>query len=173
MATVLIIGTFDTKGPECQYLRERIEAHGCKVLALDSGILGEAEGITPEFTRQMVAVAAGYTIEQLRNAGSRGKAVEGMLKGVRKLAQQLYAEKKIHGLVSLGGMEHLTAKRTTSSDLHSAARSAARVARIGLRTGETLTFTATADAAPGSVRASLHLEASRPTAADVLKLLGL
>ena len=105
MATVLVIGTFDTKGPESQYLRERIEAHGCKTLALDSGILGEAEGITPEFTRQMVAVAAGYTIDQLRNAGSRGKAVEGMLKGVRKLAQHLYAEQKIHGLVSLGGAE--------------------------------------------------------------------
>ena len=74
MATVLVIGTFDTKGPESQYLRERIEAHGCKTLALDSGILGEADGIKPEFTRQMVAEAAGYSIDQLRNAGSRGKA---------------------------------------------------------------------------------------------------
>jgi uncharacterized protein (UPF0261 family) len=105
MATVLVIGTFDTKGPESHYLRERIEAHGCKTLALDSGILGEAEGIKPDFTRQMVAEAGGHTIDQLRNAGSRGKAVERMLVGVRKLAQQLYAEKKIHGLVSLGGAE--------------------------------------------------------------------
>ena len=105
MATVLVIGTFDTKGPESQYLRERIEAHGCKTLALDSGILGEADGIRPEFTRQMVAQAAGFTIDQLRNAGSRGKAVEGMLQGVRALAQQLHAEKKIHGVVSLGGAE--------------------------------------------------------------------
>ena len=105
MATVLVIGTFDTKGPESQYLRERIEAHGCKTLALDSGILGEADGIQPEYTRQMVAEAAGFTIDQLRNAGSRGKAVEGMLKGVRAVAQKLHAEKKIHGLVSLGGAE--------------------------------------------------------------------
>ncbi len=105
MATVLVIGTFDTKGPESQYLRERIEAHGCKTLALDSGILGEADGIIPEFTRQMVAEAAGFTIDQLRNAGSRGKAVEGMLQGVRAVAQKLHAEKKIHGVVSLGGAE--------------------------------------------------------------------
>lgn len=105
MATVLIIGTFDTKGPECHYLRERIEAHGCKTLALDSGILGEAEGIKPEYTRQMVAQAAGFTIDEIRTSGSRGKAVERMLVGVRKLAQQLYAEKKIHGVVSLGGAE--------------------------------------------------------------------
>lgn len=105
MASVLIIGTFDTKGPESQYLRERIEAHGCSTLALDSGILGEAEGIKPEFTRQMVAQAASFTIDEIRTSGSRGKAVERMLVGVRKLAQQLYAEKKIHGLVSLGGAE--------------------------------------------------------------------
>ncbi len=105
MATVLIIGTFDTKGPESQYLRERIETYGCDTLALDSGILGEADGIKPEFTRQKVAEAAGFTIDAIRTSGSRGKAVERMLVGVRKLAQQLHAEKKIHGVVSLGGAE--------------------------------------------------------------------
>ncbi len=105
MATVLVIGTFDTKGPECQYLRERIEAYGCKTLALDSGILGEAEGIKAEFTRQMVAEAAGFDIDTIRKSGSRGKAVERMLVGVRKIAKQLHDEKKIHGLVSLGGAE--------------------------------------------------------------------
>jgi len=105
MATVLVIGTLDTKGPEPAYLAQRIRDNGCHTLLLDSGILGEADGVTPDLTRQQVAIAAGSTIEQLRNAGSRGKAVEQMLKGVRKLAQELYAEGKIHGLISLGGAE--------------------------------------------------------------------
>lgn len=52
-----------------------------------------------------MAAAAGFTIDQLRNAGTRGKAVEEMLKGVRKLALDLYAQGKIHGVASLGGAE--------------------------------------------------------------------
>ena len=105
MATVLVIGTMDTKGPESNYLAERIRDAGCQALILDSGILGEAEGVKPDFTRQQVAVASGHTIDQLRNAGSRGKAVEEMLKGVRKLTRELYDEGKIHGIISLGGAE--------------------------------------------------------------------
>src|SRR5438552_2599518 len=105
MPTVLVIGTLDTKGPESAYLAERIRALGCQTLVLDSGILGEADGIVADFSRQKVAEAAGFTIDQLRNAGSRGKAVEQMLKGVRKIALDLYQEGRIHGLVALGGAE--------------------------------------------------------------------
>ncbi len=105
MATVLLIGTLDTKGPETAYLRDRVRAFGCDTLILDSGILGEAVGLEPDFNRRDVARAAGSTIEQLRNAGSRGKAVEEMLKGVRKIALDLFAAGKIHGVASLGGAE--------------------------------------------------------------------
>src|SRR5215207_10589418 len=105
MATVLLIGTLDTKGPETSYLRDRVRELGCETLVLDSGILGEAVGIEADFSRSQVAVAAGSTIDALRNAGSRGKAVEEMLKGVRKIALDLYATGKIHGVASLGGAE--------------------------------------------------------------------
>jgi uncharacterized protein (UPF0261 family) len=105
MATVLLIGTLDTKGPETAYLRDRIRALGCDTLILDSGVLGEAVGIRADFTRSLVAQAADTTIEALRNAGTRGKAVEGMLRGVRKLALELLHDKRIHGVVALGGAE--------------------------------------------------------------------
>ncbi len=105
MATVLLIGTLDTKGPETAYLRDRVRDLGCDTLVLDSGILGEAVGIEADFNRRQVAEAAGSTIEALRNAGSRGKAVEEMLKGVRKIALDLQRQGKIHGAVSLGGAE--------------------------------------------------------------------
>lgn len=105
MATVLLIGTLDTKGPETAYLRDRVCEQGCHTLVLDSGILGEAVGLEADIKRREVAAAAGFTIDQLRNAGTRGKAVEEMLKGVRKLALDLYAEGKIHGVASLGGAE--------------------------------------------------------------------
>jgi uncharacterized protein (UPF0261 family) len=105
MATVLLIGTLDTKGPETAYLRDCVSKLGCDTLVLDSGILGEPTGIQANFTREMVALAAGTTINALRNAGTRGKAVEGMLKGVRKLTLELLAQGKIHGAVALGGAE--------------------------------------------------------------------
>lgn len=105
MATVLLIGTLDTKGPETAYLRDRVRDYGCDTLVLDSGILGEAVGIEADISRQTVATAAGSTIDALRNAGTRGKAVEEMLKGVRSLTLDLFAQGKIHGVVSLGGAE--------------------------------------------------------------------
>ncbi|MBE2184311.1 MAG: Tm-1-like ATP-binding domain-containing protein [Anaerolineae bacterium] len=103
--TVLLIGTLDTKGPETAYLRDHIRQYGCSTLVLDSGILGEAVGITADFTREAVAEAAGSHIEALRSAGTRGKAVEEMLKGVRSIALDLCAQGKIHGVASLGGAE--------------------------------------------------------------------
>jgi uncharacterized protein (UPF0261 family) len=105
MTTVLLIGTLDTKGPETAYLRDRVRELGCDTLVLDSGILGEAVGIVADFNRAQVAEAAGTTIDALRNAGTRGNAVEGMLKGVRKITLDLLAEGKMHGVASLGGAE--------------------------------------------------------------------
>ena len=105
MPTVLVIGTLDTKGPEIGYLRDRIRALGVDVLVADSGILGEPLDIVPDFTRSEIAVLAGTTIDALQNAGSRGKAVHGMLAGLRTLAQRLFAEGRLHGVVTLGGAE--------------------------------------------------------------------
>jgi uncharacterized protein (UPF0261 family) len=105
VATVLVIGTLDTKGPEIAYLKAQIERAGAQALVMDSGILGEAEGIVPDISRREVAQAAGSTIDALRNAGSRGKAVEEMLKGVRAIALDLFSQGRIHGVTSLGGAE--------------------------------------------------------------------
>jgi uncharacterized protein (UPF0261 family) len=105
MATVLVIGTLDTKGPETLYLAQRIAMHGCDTLVLDSGILGEPSGIVPDITRAQVAIAAGSTIDALRNAGTRGAAVQQMLVGVRKVALDLYAQGRLQGVVALGGAE--------------------------------------------------------------------
>jgi uncharacterized protein (UPF0261 family) len=105
MATVLLIGTLDTKGPETCYLRDRVRDLGAATLVMDSGILGEADDCAADFTRQEVAKAAGSTIDALRNAGTRGKAVEEMLKGVRKLTLELFEAGTIHGVASLGGAE--------------------------------------------------------------------
>ncbi len=52
-----------------------------------------------------MAQAAGTDIDTLRNVGVRGKAIEAMLKGVRKLTLDLFNNGRIHGVASLGGAE--------------------------------------------------------------------
>jgi uncharacterized protein (UPF0261 family) len=103
--TVALIGTLDTKGPEIAYLRDRCRDLGLETLVIDSGILGGPLDIEPDFSQAVVAEAAGSTIKAIRQAGSRGAAVHEMMKGVRKVVLDLYAEGRLHGLACLGGAE--------------------------------------------------------------------
>lgn len=102
---VVIIGTLDTKGPEIAYLRDRLRTLGLSTTVVDSGILGEPIGITPDISRAEAAVYAGTTIEALRNAGSRGKAVDGMREALKKLTLELYREGRLQAIASMGGAE--------------------------------------------------------------------
>ena len=54
--SVVLLGTFDTKGNEYAYLRDRIRERGVDVLPVDAGILAEPL-IEPDVTRQEVAAA--------------------------------------------------------------------------------------------------------------------
>ncbi len=98
MKTVLLIGTLDTKGPEIAYVRDRLQALGVGAIVADSGILGEPLDIVPDVSRAEVARLGGTTIEALRNAGSRGKAVHGMLLGLQRLALDLYRDGRLDGV---------------------------------------------------------------------------
>lgn len=106
---VVLIGTLDTKGAEIAYLRDRLQDLGLQTTVIDSGILGEPLGITLDPTRDISrAEAATYgdtTIEALRNAGSRGRAVAGMREALRKLTLTLYQEGKLDAIASMGGAE--------------------------------------------------------------------
>jgi uncharacterized protein (UPF0261 family) len=103
--TVLVIGTLDTKGPEIAYFRDRLLALGVGVIVADSGILAGPLDIVPDVSRAEVARLGGTTIEHLRQAGSRGEAVHGMLQGLQRLSLDLYRDGKLDGVVTLGGAE--------------------------------------------------------------------
>lgn len=103
--SILLIGTLDTKGPEIAYVRDRIRALGGAALVLDSGILGEPVDIVPDIPRSDVALAAGSTIDTLRNAGTRGAAIEKMKEGVKQVTLDLFAQGKLQAVLCLGGAE--------------------------------------------------------------------
>jgi uncharacterized protein (UPF0261 family) len=102
---VVIIGTLDTKGPEIAYLSNRIRSLGLQTTVIDSGILGEPLEIVPEISRAEAATYAGTTIEALQNAGSRGKAVEGMRQALKVLTLELYKSGQLQAITCLGGAE--------------------------------------------------------------------
>lgn len=102
---IVLVGTMDTKGPEFAYLRDRLHDLGLTTTVVDAGILGEPLDIIPDIDHAEAARYGGTTIEALQNAGSRGKAVEGMRDALITLVKELYKEGKLDGMLGMGGAE--------------------------------------------------------------------
>jgi uncharacterized protein (UPF0261 family) len=101
MATVVLLGTLDTKGKEYDYLRARLGEQGVDVLVVDAGVfepLGAAE-----ISRDEVASAAGADVAALAAAGDRGAAVETMGRGAAEIVRRLHAEGRLDGILAVGG----------------------------------------------------------------------
>ena len=102
MATIAILGTMDSKGAEHAFVAERIRERGHQVLIIDVGTLGEPN-LKPDFTREQVAVAGGIDLAALRARQDRGESVAAMSRAAPVVLSKLVAEKKIDGVISLGG----------------------------------------------------------------------
>ncbi len=102
MPTVVLIGTLDTKGQEYAFLADRVREHGCDVLLVDVGVLGEPS-IAADVGRAEVAPAAGADVTALAAEGDRGAAVEAMARGAAAVVKRLHAEGRLDGVAALGG----------------------------------------------------------------------
>lgn len=101
--TVLLIGAFDVKGEEYDFTRKLIEAQGCRTLTMNFGVLGDTDLFPIDIDNAEVAKAGGGDINQLQKEKGRGAAMAIMAKGVAVVAQKLYGEGKIFGVLGLGG----------------------------------------------------------------------
>src|ERR1041385_3497981 len=102
MATVAVLGTFDTKGAEHAFVAEQIRARGHKTLLIDVGTLNEPT-IQPDISRTEVTQAGGVDLEAVAAKKDRGEAVAAMVKSAPLLLTRLAAAGRIHGVISLGG----------------------------------------------------------------------
>jgi uncharacterized protein (UPF0261 family) len=102
MATVILLGTLDTKGREYAFLRERLREHGVDVTVVDAGI-NDPVGLEPDVARDVVARAAGADVAALAAAGDRGAAVTAMAAGAEQVVRDLYARGALDGILALGG----------------------------------------------------------------------
>jgi uncharacterized protein (UPF0261 family) len=101
-ATVVLVGTLDTKGVEYAYLRDRINDHGVAVVLVDAGVLGEPL-VEPNVTRREVAAAACADVEQLAAERDRAAALHVMGRGAAEIARRLHAEGRLDGIAGMGG----------------------------------------------------------------------
>lgn len=101
--TLLLIGTFDSKGEEYAYLKELAINKGLNVITMDFGVMGDPRGIESDIPSSLVAEAGGSTLAQLRETKDRGNAMVVMSQGVKKIIPQLYEEGKIDGILGMGG----------------------------------------------------------------------
>jgi len=102
MNTVLLVGTADTKSDEIDFLRARCMALGAQVLVMDVGVLAAGHAQV-DIDQHAVAAAAGVNLQQVLASGDENSAMTLMAAGAAALATQLHAERRIHGLLALGG----------------------------------------------------------------------
>ncbi len=100
--TILVVGTYDTKDDELNYIAEVIRAQGGGVMTMDVSVLGDPS--TPaDLSKHEVAEAGGHTIAEAIDAGDENRAMQIMAKGAATLAARLHREGRIDGVLVLGG----------------------------------------------------------------------
>jgi uncharacterized protein (UPF0261 family) len=102
MATVVLLGTLDTKGEEYEFLRRRVLKEGVDALLVDTGVLGSPLA-EPDISRQQVAEAASADLQELATSEDRGAAVEAMARGVSEIVKDLHAQGRLDAVLALGG----------------------------------------------------------------------
>lgn len=100
--TLLLPGTFDTKGPEFAYVRDLIVARGHRAVTINAGVLGEP-GFAPDYSAAQVAEAGGSSLEALRQSNDRALALDVMTRGAIRIVMQLHAGGQCDGVLGLGG----------------------------------------------------------------------
>ena len=101
MATVVLLGTLDTKGPEYAFLRDRVLEAGCEVILVDAGVLSDPS--PGDIGPTEVAAAAGEDRAALAATRDRGPAMAAMTRGATEVIRRLHAKGRLDGILGLGG----------------------------------------------------------------------
>ena len=100
--TILIIGTYDTKQAELDFVAEVIRNQGGRVRTMDVSILGDAARPC-DHSKHEVAAAAGSSIAQAIAAEDENTAMQIMARGAAALALDLQGRGLFDGVIILGG----------------------------------------------------------------------
>ncbi len=101
LKTVAIVGTFDTKGRELQFIRECIEERGLATLCINTGVFDPV--VKPDIGSDQIASAVGENMKAIVARKDRATATDVLSRGAKVLIPQLYAQGKFDGIISIGG----------------------------------------------------------------------
>ena len=101
--TVLLIGAFDSKGPEYAFVRDVVLANGLEVITVNTGVLGTTNLFPVDIEAAEVAQAAGISLEQIRKTGDRGQAMVAMAQGAEVMSGKMYEAGSFDAIFGMGG----------------------------------------------------------------------
>lgn len=100
---ILMLGCFDTKGEDFDFLRKCIIEKGQRIITMNTGVMETAVLFPIDIDAGTVARAAQNSLPVLRKTGDRGYSVEIMGRGAAAIVAGLVADKKIKGVIGMGG----------------------------------------------------------------------
>jgi len=100
--TIVILGTFDTKGDHLQLLKDKIDSRGHRVIMMDLSLGGNSP-IRVDITPQEIAGLMGKNTEEFMASRDRHMKAEVMVKGAQEKILELLSRQEIDGAVALGG----------------------------------------------------------------------
>ncbi|WP_120632779.1 Tm-1-like ATP-binding domain-containing protein [Ruegeria sp. EL01] len=99
---ILVVGTYDTKDDELDFLAGVIREQGGRVVTMDVSVLGDPSKAT-DYSKHDVAEEGGSSIAEAIASGDENKAMQIMAQGASLLTARLYAEGRFDGMIILGG----------------------------------------------------------------------
>lgn len=100
---ILMLGCFDTKGEDFEFLRSCLLENGKSIITMNTGVMEPTVSFPADIAANKVALAGGSSISDLRKKSDRGHAIEVMGRGAAVIAAELIADKKIRGVIGMGG----------------------------------------------------------------------
>jgi uncharacterized protein (UPF0261 family) len=100
--TIVVLGTFDTKGEQLHFLKEKIVSRGHKVIMMDLS-MGGISTIKADITPQEIAGLMGKNTEEFMTSRDRFMKTEVMVKGAQEKILELLSGQEVDGTVALGG----------------------------------------------------------------------
>ena len=101
MATVVFIATYDTKGVESEYVKQRVELHGVSCLTVDVGVGGRPAAV-PDVSLADLCAGTEHTVESIR-AMPRGDAVSVASDLVQRYVLDLFQKGECQAVIGIGG----------------------------------------------------------------------
>ena len=89
--TILVIGTYDTKDDELEFLAQVLRSQGGRVVTMDVSVLGDPSQPT-DYSKHDVAQEGGSSIQAAIDSGDENHAMQIMAKGAAMLTARLFAD---------------------------------------------------------------------------------